>query len=198
MVSTMVSKTTSLSSNLSTPAKGFFMEDLNKNLNTKINNIKKTNENELDNNQLIEQKKFKKSFCQKLFSKEVILYVVFGALTTLVNIGSFYVLSTFFGINSTSANNIARVLAVLVAYVTNKDLVFHSEAQGFGEKFIEFSKFILGRLFTMFIESFGGTLLFNYAPFPIIVSKCLITIIVIILNFFISKFFAFKSNKNDN
>ena len=48
----------------------------------------------------------------------------------------------------------------------------------------------------MFIESIGGSLLFTYVTaIPTIVSKCLITIIVIVLNFFISKFFAFKSNK---
>ena len=164
------------------------MKDLNNNINSVKNN-------QSENNQLIEQKKTKKSFFKKIFCKEVILYVVFGALTTLVNIGSFYVLSTFFGVNETSANNIAIVLAVLVAYFTNKDLVFHSEASGFGEKFIEFSKFILGRLFTMFIESFGGTLLFNNAPFLPIISKCLITVVVVILNFFISKFFAFKSTQ---
>ena len=165
------------------------MEDLNTNNND-------TNEN-LDHNQLIEQKKSKKSFFKKLFSKEVILYVVFGALTTLVNLGSFYILTTFFGVNENSANNIAIVLAVLVAYLTNKDLVFHSQAQGFGEKFIEFCKFILGRLFTMFIESFGGSILFKYTPFHPMISKCIITVVVIILNFFISKFFAFKSTKND-
>lgn len=159
------------------------------NLNNSINNV--------ENNQLIKQKENKKSFFKKLFSKEVILYVVFGALTTLVNLGSFYILTTFFGVNENSANNIAIVLAVLVAYLTNKDLVFHSQAQGFGEKFIEFCKFILGRLFTMFIESFGGSTLFKYAPFHPMISKCIITVVVIILNFFISKFFAFKATKND-
>ena len=152
-----------------------------------------------ENNKLTEHKKESKNFInfiKRFLSKEVILYVVFGGLTTLVNIGSFYIMTTFFGVNNTSANNIAIVLAVLVAYFTNKDLVFHSQANGFGEKFIEFSKFILGRLLTMFIESIGGSLLFTYVTaIPTIVSKCLITIIVIILNFFISKFFAFKSNK---
>ena len=167
----------------------------------KNNNIL-NNENikNIENNKLIKQKKENKSFrsfIKKLFSKEVILYVVFGALTTLVNIGSFYIMTTFIGINENTANNIAIVLAVLVAYFTNKDLVFHSQASGFGENFIEFSKFILGRLVTMFIESIGGSLLFRYAPIPSIISKCLITVIVIILNFFISKFFAFKTNKNE-
>ncbi len=133
-------------------------------------------------------------FVKKFLTKEVILYVVFGALTTLINIGSFFIMTKFLNVNNDLANNIAIVLAVLFAYITNKDLVFHSQASGFGEKFIEFCKFILGRLITMFIESIGGSLLFKFAPIPTLVSKCLITVIVIILNFFISKFFAFKSS----
>ena len=134
---------------------------------------------------------------EKFLTKEIILYAVFGVLTTLINIGSFYIMTSFFHIENDLANNIAIILAVLFAYVTNKDLVFHSQAEGFGERFIEFCKFILGRLVTMFIESIGGSLMFKYLPIPTIVSKCLITIIVIILNFFISKFFAFKSSNNE-
>ncbi len=157
--------------------------------------IIKTSSNDVKNGFI--KKILSNKFISKFLTKEVILYVVFGVLTTLVNIGSFYVMTTFFHINENTANNIAIVLAVLVAYFTNKDLVFHSEAQGFGEKFIEFCKFILGRLLTMFIESFGGSLMFKYLPIPTIISKCLITVIVIILNFFISKFFAFKSSNKD-
>ena len=90
------------------------------------------------------------------------------------------------------ANIIAISLAVLVAYITNKDLVFHSQANGMQEKIIEFLKFILGRIFTMLVEYFGCLFLFEYAPIPAIITKCGMTVIVIILNFFISKFFAFK------
>lgn len=130
----------------------------------------------------------------KFLTKEVILYAVFGVLTTIINIGSFYIMTSLLHIEENLANNIAIILAVIFAYITNKDLVFHSQADGFGEKFIEFCKFILGRLVTMFIESIGGSLLFKYAPIPPIISKCIITVVVIILNFFISKFFAFKSS----
>ncbi len=147
----------------------------------------------IKNNGLI-SKVLSNKFAQKLFTKEIILYAIFGILTTLVNIGSFYIMTKFFHINENLANNIAIIIAVLVAYFTNKDMVFHSKAEGFGENFIEFCKFILGRLFTMIIESIGGSLLFKFVPIPAIVSKCIITIIVIILNFFISKFFTFKSN----
>ena len=136
-----------------------------------------------------------KHLIKKVCTKEFILYGIFGVLTTLINIGSFHLMTEFGHINEDLANNIAIVLAVLFAYFVNKDLVFHSEAEGFGEKLIEFCRYILGRLLTMAIESIGGSLLFRYCPIPPIVSKCLITIVVIILNFFISKFFAFKRKK---
>lgn len=151
-------------------------------------------EEEMDNNNFI-KKILNNKIIKKFLTKEVILYVAFGVLTTVINIGSFFIMTTFFNVNENLANNIAIILAVLFAYITNKDLVFHSQAQGFKEKFIEFCKFILGRLVTMVLESVGGSLLFAYVPIPTIVSKCLITIVVIILNFFISKFFAFKTKK---
>lgn len=131
---------------------------------------------------------------KKILTKEVILYIVFGVLTTLVNLGSFYIMNTVFNWDENISNFIAVLLAVLVAYLTNKDLVFHSEAKNIKEKLIEFIKFILGRAFTMIIEIIGGWMLFKL-PIPNIISKTILTILVIILNFFISKFFAFKKEK---
>ena len=139
-----------------------------------------------------------KELMSKVLTKEVILYAIFGVLTTLINIGSFYVMTKYLSIDENLANNIAIIIAVLFAYITNRKLVFHSQAQGFSERFIEFCRFILGRLFTMFIESFGGSLMFKYLPIPAIISKAIITIVVIILNFFISKFFGFKTSNKEN
>ncbi len=135
-----------------------------------------------------------KEVLKKVWTKEVILYVIFGVLTTVINLGSFYVLNKFFNINENIANVIAIILAVLFAYITNKDLVFHSEAKGFKEKFKEFAKFISGRIVTMIIE-WGGCALLFLLPIPNMISKLFMTVIVVILNFFISKFFAFKKKK---
>lgn len=137
-----------------------------------------------------------KAILGKVLTKEVILYIAFGVLTTLVNLGTFYVLHEIFNWENNLSNLIAIVLAVLVAYITNKDLVFHSEAKTAKEKIEEFLKFILGRAFTMIIEFLGGLVLFQ-TVIPEMISKALITVIVIILNFFISKFFAFKSKKKE-
>ena len=89
------------------------------------------------------------------------------------------------------------IFAVLVAYITNKDWVFHSEAKGFKEKFIEFWKFIAGRAFTMVLEFGLDALLFLIPAVSAsstlqMVVKMFITVIVVVLNFFISKFFSFK------
>lgn len=129
---------------------------------------------------------------KKLLSVEVILYAFFGVLTTLVNIGMFSLLRYKFNLQQNLANIIAIVIAVLFAYFTNKGLVFNSQAITFKDKLSEFGKFMLGRAFTMIIELVGCYLMFKISFIPEIVSKITITIIVIILNFFISKFFAFK------
>ena len=131
-----------------------------------------------------------KKIMQKLLNKEVILYVVFGIFTTLVNLGSFYIMNSILKINENIANLIAIILAVLFAYVTNKDLVFHSKAEKPKEKLTEFFKFILGRTFTMILEFLGGLILFK-TSIPAMISKLLLTVVVVILNFFISKFFVF-------
>lgn len=128
---------------------------------------------------------------KRFLTKEIMLYIAFGLFTTIVNLGAFYVLNSILNVEKNTANFIAIILAVLFAYVTNKDLVFHSEAKGAKEKWLEFLRFMAGRAFTMIIEFVGGLLLFQ-TTLPEMVSKCIVTVIVIILNFFISKFFAFK------
>ena len=132
-----------------------------------------------------------KKLLKKVLTKEVILYIVFGVFTTVVNLFSFYVMNSILKCNENIANFIAILLAVIFAYITNKDLVFHANANGLKAKIQQFCKFMLGRAFTMIVEFIGGFLLFDL-PIPNIVTKAGLTIIVIILNFFISKFFAFK------
>lgn len=133
-----------------------------------------------------------KQIVKKVLTKEVILYIVFGVLTTIINLVSFYVMADILKWEENISNFIAIVLAILVAYITNKDMVFHSEATTFKERLKQFIKFLAGRAFTMIIEFVGGFILFKL-PIPNIISKAFLTVIVIILNFFISKFFAFKS-----
>lgn len=136
-----------------------------------------------------------KVLIKKVLTKEVILYIFFGVLTTIVNLGSFYIMNSLLHLEENISNFIAILLAVLFAYITNKDLVFHSNAKGIKNRIIQFIKFMIGRAFTMIVEFVGGILLFQL-PIPNIITKALLTVIVIILNFFISKFFAFNNSDN--
>lgn len=137
-----------------------------------------------------------KKLLKKVLTKEVILYIVFGIFTTVVNLFSFYIMNSILKLNENIANFIAILLAVIFAYITNKDLVFHANANDLKAKIQQFCKFMLGRAFTMIVEFIGGFLLFDL-PIPNIVTKAGLTIIVIILNFFISKFFAFKHSTKE-
>ena len=150
-----------------------------------------------------------KTLVKKIWNKEVISYLIFGVLTTLVNIIISYVLKAFFHIEGNIASTIGIICSILFAYFTNRKWVFHSIAHTIKDKWIEFGKFILGRAFTMIIEIVGVFLLNDviysfYGMFSdnlaYLINKVLITVIVIILNFFISKFFAFKnlSQKKEN
>ncbi len=132
-----------------------------------------------------------KKLKEKLFTKEVILYVVFGVGTSIINLASFFIMDSILKWNENISNLIAIILAVLFAYITNKDLVFHANAKTAKERITQFIKFMTGRAFTILIEFLGGIVLFKL-PIPNIVVKIGLTVIVVILNFFISKFFAFK------
>ena len=137
-----------------------------------------------------------KNIIKKFMTKEVILYIVFGVFTTIVNVLTFYVLTKFANLNENISNVIAIILAVVFAYITNRKLVFNSNASTFSEIIIEIFKFFSARFFTMLVEFFGFMLLFDVIHIPNMISKITVTILVIILNFFFSKFFAFKNNKN--
>ena len=142
--------------------------------------------------------KFKKLFC----NKEVISYIIFGLLTTVVNIVVSFVFKAIFNLETNLSSTIGIIACILFAYFPNRKWVFNSTANTFKEKLIEFWKFILGRLFTMVVEILGVFLLNDvihlfYSNFgdniAFLINKCVITVIVIILNYFISKFFAFKN-----
>ena len=69
-----------------------------------------------------------KALIKKFCTKEVILYVIFGVLTTIINLVVTYVLNHFFSINGALSSAIGIISASLVAYFTNRKMVFNSQA----------------------------------------------------------------------
>lgn len=134
---------------------------------------------------------------QKFLTREVIMYIIFGVLTTLVNLIISFVLVGAFKIDGSIASAIGIISSILFAYFTNRKWVFNSQAKGFKERLNEFWKFIAGRLVTMIIEQGGVMILYGALNMPFTPVKLSLTIIVIVLNYIFSKFFAFKTNNEE-
>ncbi len=132
-------------------------------------------------------------------NKEIVLYIVFGGLTTVVNWVTYSLFVSFCSI--TVANVIAWVFAVVFAYLTNKIFVFEQKSWKPNIAFFEFSKFVSSRLLTGVVEIAGVDILvyvgLNQTIFGIegMVAKVTVSIVVVILNYFFSKLIVFKEKK---
>ena len=129
---------------------------------------------------------------EKVFTREIKMYLIFGILTTLVNWITYFVLVNAFNIEENISNIMSIIISILFAYFTNTYIVFRTKRNNIKERITEFFKFILGRSFTMVFEAVGFFLMFDILGITDIISKPLITFLVILMNYFISKYFAFK------
>lgn len=159
--------------------------------------------------------------------REIILYLVFGVLTTLVGMGTYFIMlkaaeeiwritpdqPVYHAVRAV-AQVVQWVLAVLFAYVTNKRWVF--QAEGDGKK--QLGGFFVARLFSLGVDSlvtFGTVLILGWAgyaafstnfgllPFAVtfsadLWSKLAAAVVVIVVNYVLSKFLVFrKRNEAD-
>lgn len=123
--------------------------------------------------------------------QEVIDYVFFGGLTTLVNIVVFFILDTGLAWPYLVANAVAIIVSILFAYVTNKLWVFQSKTESFRETFYEFAKFIGFRLISGLVDMLAMWALVDLFIIDTSMSKLLTQFIVVVLNYGFSKFFIF-------
>lgn len=126
--------------------------------------------------------------------KALILYGIFGVTTTIINVVS-YALMLLIGINVQVSVVVSWLLAVIVAYLTNRVWVFNSGASTNIELLREFISFMLARLATLIVEMliiWFGVQLLDQDP---IIWKIIDNIVVIILNYVISKLIVFKNTR---
>lgn len=128
-----------------------------------------------------------------LVNRETVLYVIFGAITTIVNIVSFQFCFNLLHIPTLVANGIAWVLSVLVAYVTNKVFVFQSHNERFRQFLREIALFFGARLLSFGVDELGMWLMVDIAHINGGLSKVAMNVIVLILNYIFSKWFIFSS-----
>lgn len=131
---------------------------------------------------------------KKVFSREFITYGVFGVLTTLVNILIFKLLFENFGITYGIANIIAVLSAKVFAYITNKLFVFKHHCANAKELLLEIVKYVFARGFTGLIDIFGMFFAVEILKADEMLTKYIIQVIVIILNYILGKKVVFKNN----
>lgn len=122
-------------------------------------------------------------------NKQIILYLVFGGLTTLINIISYFLCTKIFNINWQISNIVAWVLAVLFAYVTNKFLVFESKNK---KVFKEVIYFFVFRLISLIMDMGFMYLFLDLINLNDMISKLIVQLLIIIINYIFSKFIIFK------
>ena len=134
-------------------------------------------------------------------NKEIINYLIFGFLTTVVSLLVYYILTfTIIDPNRSLelqlANIISWICAVVFAYITNKRFVFNSATFNRKEEIKLFSMFVSSRITTLLIE-----LAFMFITVKVIlindkIAKVIAQFIVIVLNYVLSKLFVFKKKNN--
>lgn len=123
------------------------------------------------------------------------MYLIFGILTTLVNIVSFYVMDKL-DVPLYVNNTIAWILSVSFAFVTNKLFVFESKSTNMKVVVKEGLSFFGFRLLSYFVDMLCIFILVDVFNFGKMISKVIGNIIVIIINYIFSKLFIFKKGDN--
>lgn len=128
---------------------------------------------------------------------ELILYLIFGIATTIVSFIAYYVFRFIFP-NTITIYPVAFswVISVLFAYITNRIWVFKSKVTGFKNILKECLLFYISRLFTLCTDMLIMFLLVDLTKiendYYELSIKIFSNIIVIILNFILSKIIIFR------
>ena len=136
---------------------------------------------------------------KKLYQKyeEIIIYLIIGILTTLVNLGTYYLVThTFLNPQDKLELQIAEVIswivAVIFAYYTNRKYVFKKQDKANMKEAISFFS---ARLSTLLMEMLIMYVFVSLLHFDDKIIKVISQILVIVANYVLSKFIVFKPKK---
>lgn len=122
--------------------------------------------------------------------KQIINYLICGFLTVIVSIVSYTIFTRLFSINYILSNILSWILAVTFAFFTNRIYVFKSKKKNVLNEFI---CFYISRFFSLLIEVVIMYILVEIFCINDLICKFFTQIIVIVLNYFLSKFIVFKT-----
>ena len=132
--------------------------------------------------------------------EEIIRYLIIGVLTTVVSLLTYYLLSyTVLDPKVTLqlqiTNIISWIASVTFAYFTNRKYVFKVQEQN---NLKEASKFYVSRLTTLVLDMLLMQIFVIKLKFNDKIIKLIVQVIIIVLNYVLSKFLVFKSKVKNN
>ena len=131
--------------------------------------------------------------------KEIINYLIVGVLTTIINLIVYYGLVVFIldpgsAVQLQAANVISWIAAVAFAYVTNRRYVFESKSKNYKREIITF---LGARFFTLLLDMFCMFAMVTVRGLNDKAAKLISLVIVIVSNYFLSKFLVFNNSEKD-
>ncbi len=123
--------------------------------------------------------------------REVILYLIFGVLTTLVSLGVYYSL-LWCGMHYIAAQVISWAAAVAFAFVTNKLFVFLDKDTSGTTLFRQIWQFVSVRIASGVLETALLWLMVDILLIGEGIAKIPVAVITVVVNYIASKLFVFK------
>ena len=123
--------------------------------------------------------------------QEAIAYIVCGFIIAIISIGTYQIL-LFSGMEYQDANLISLVIGKSAAYIGNKKYVFKSECDNIFAEIKEIFRFIAARGATMLLDYYGLIFVVDVLSWDESISKIIIVIIVVALNFILSRVLVFR------
>lgn len=127
--------------------------------------------------------------------KQLLAYSFWGAANTVVNYGTYFLITRLLQMDYVAANIVAGIVSVLFAFAVNKAFVFQSKCWQSKVMLPELAKFVGARFFSVFFETAALWLCVDIGGFHDGVVKILASIVVVIVNYLFSKLFIFRSGR---
>lgn len=128
---------------------------------------------------------------------DILTYLFFGGLTTVVNYLVYLPCYNWLGISAGASNAIAWVFAVAFAFLTNKPFVFKSHDWSAKVVFPELTKFLGCRIGSGVLETAVLFVTVDILQWDGNILKLITSILVVILNYFGSKLLVFNKQQEN-
>ncbi len=129
-----------------------------------------------------------------MINKSTISYLIFGLLTTVVNIVTYAFLASFLNVDYKLATTVAWILSILFAFITNKLFVFNSKEITFVLMVKELVNFVIFRLLSLLVDIIIMFIIIDLLLWNDLFAKVIANGVVVVMNYFTSKNITFKKN----